>query len=58
MTLKPGGSCSTSCHADSTIPIFLAGPRSATAALVQICLCDINVAIDLSGCTRRAHATF
>jgi hypothetical protein len=24
-----------------------AGPRSVTAALVQICLCDVNVAIDL-----------
>src|SRR5882724_9888680 len=28
---------------------FLAGPRSATAALVQICLCHVNVAIDLPG---------
>ena len=31
------------------IPFFLAGPRSATAALVQICLCHVNVAIDLPG---------
>src|SRR6202035_4437877 len=31
------------------ILIFLAGPRSATAALAQICLCDVNVAIDLPG---------
>src|SRR5882724_1718805 len=28
---------------------FLAGPRSASAALVQICLCHVNVAIDLPG---------
>src|SRR5712671_4219037 len=31
------------------IPFFRAGPRSATAALVQICLCNVNVAIDLPG---------
>src|SRR5260221_943303 len=31
------------------ILIFLAGPRSATAALVQLCLCDVNVAIDFPG---------
>ena len=31
------------------IPFFRAGPRSATAALVQICLCHVNVAIDLPG---------
>jgi len=33
------------------IPFFLAGPRSATAALVQICLCHVNVAIDSSWLT-------
>jgi hypothetical protein len=31
------------------IPIVLAGRRSATAALVQICFCDLNMAIDLRG---------
>ena len=31
------------------IPIVLAGRRSATAALVQICFCDLNMAIDLPG---------
>src|SRR6266480_470583 len=31
------------------IPFFRAGPRSATAALVQICLCHVNVVIDLPG---------
>ena len=31
------------------MPICLAGRRSATAALVQICVCDLNVAIDPRG---------
>jgi hypothetical protein len=31
------------------MPICLAGRRSATAALVQICVIDLNVAIDLRG---------
>src|SRR5450755_3845978 len=42
-------SCSRSPPHRFKIPFFLAGPRSATAALVQICLCHVNVAIDLPG---------